>query len=306
MSYINSTHDNHYSPGESLHRLFENLIVWPFRNHAPSQPWESQVKYPNHGFRYDNEYHREVILEQGGTNFDVHFMGLTPEDKVLLYCVYYMPMHLFSSYHIFTNHLTPIGEKRVVFIDFGCGPLTSGIADWATARQCDITYIGIDNSRAMLNKAREINQDSRIHYAFIIPFYENENLYLIGDHQLRQQLLQLLDNIKLGDNGQTRLIFNFCYLLADETSKTLDIEYLSDVLIQIIKKYWNHKMDIVYQNPAPSKYHRKWEILKYKLSAVFSSQIPPPNITHFSYNRLTNGTRHPVSVYYDILRYEPI
>ena len=56
------------------------------------------------------------------------------------------------------NRLPPITEK-VVFIDFGCGPLTSGIAFWAFARQNEHHfYLGIDSSQTMLDKAREINQ----------------------------------------------------------------------------------------------------------------------------------------------------
>ena len=129
---------NKYTYSESLQRLFEDLVKQPFENHPTTSTWVHEV------INKDPEYHRKNILDQGRTNFDEQFNDLSPEDKVLLYCVYYMPMHLISSYHIFrvhnevfTTHLTSVSDK-VVFIDFGCGPLTSGIAFRPFVRETNI------------------------------------------------------------------------------------------------------------------------------------------------------------------------
>ena len=142
MSYIRCYDDNYYKPSENLQRLFEDLVVHPFGEHSWAQPWVDHVRST------DSEYHRGTILHRGRTNFNEPFNGLPPEDKVLIYCIYYLPMHLFSSYHVFTKYLTPISDK-VIFVDFGCGPLTSGIAFWALARQSEIIYLGIDSSSKM-------------------------------------------------------------------------------------------------------------------------------------------------------------
>ncbi len=148
MSYIRRHDGNYYTPSESLADLFKALVVKPFENpDLLTQAWIDHVR------NRDHEYHRETILERGRTNFDEPFEGLTPKEKVLIYCLHYMPMHLYSSYHIFTRHLAPISDK-VVFVDFGCGPLTSGIAFWAAfAGDRDITYLGIDSSRSIRHKA---------------------------------------------------------------------------------------------------------------------------------------------------------
>ncbi len=151
MSYIHCYNDDYYKPGENLRRLFENLVVRPFERHPRTQPWVEYVVNTNH------TYHREEILKRGRANFSEPYNELSSEDKVLLYCIYYLPMHLFSSYHVFSKHLASISDK-VVFIDFGCGPLTSGIAFWAFAQQSNITYLGIDNSEAMRYKAERINR----------------------------------------------------------------------------------------------------------------------------------------------------
>ncbi len=99
MSYIRCSNNHsspYYIPTENLRSLFKDLVVQPFENHQHTLSWINLVK------NRDFQYHREKILDHGRTNFDVPYAELSPQDKVSLYCVHYMPMHLFSSYHIFT------------------------------------------------------------------------------------------------------------------------------------------------------------------------------------------------------------
>ncbi|RKU13562.1 hypothetical protein C6502_04150 [Candidatus Poribacteria bacterium] len=279
---------NRYRFSESLQGLSEDLVKQPFENHPPTPAWEDQVR------DRDTYYHREIILDQGRANFDEPFNGLSPADQVLLYCVYYMPMHLVSSYHIsvhtrfFKNLVTSV-DNKVVFIDFGCGPLTSGIAFWAFTGRRNITYLGIDSSQAMCDKAKEINQYGPKRYRD--PFFSRFELM-----SYYTQLTGSLDNaITVAD--KTLIIFNFCYFLA---SRTLDINDLSDIMVQIVERYRNHNMCIVYQNPVSSSLSTNWRILKANLSR-FRSIITQSNIQQFRYYRLTDGFPHDVRVYYDIL-----
>ena len=295
MSYINCYNDNYYTPGENLSELFQELVIKPFESPDPlTQAWLDHVK--NRGF----EYHRKTILEQGRTNFNEHFRGLTSKEKVLIYCLYYMPMHLFSSYHIFTKYFPPVNDK-VLFIDFGCGPLTSGIAFWAAfAGHRDITYLGIDSSYDMCHKAQEINR-----YApHGNKFFTNGRCVL--DYNRLHQSLD--DYITIGD--QTQIVFNFCYFLA---SKTVDISDLSNCLAQIMEKYNQHKMFVIYQNPPipegynlqTSKFHKNWYFLKTQLSSIFQSQITQSNTEQFSYDSLVDGLPLTFDFYFDILSYDP-
>ncbi len=294
MSYIrcsNNHNSPYYIPTENLQGLLNDLVVQPFENHPRTTSWISLVK------NKDSNYHRVEILGRGQTNFSEWQEGLSPQDKVSLYCIYYMPMHLFSSYHIFTKHLTSI-SNRVVFIDFGCGPLTSGIAFWAYARQSDMIYLGIDSSLAMLNKAKEINRYGPNKNRD--PFFRNSQAV-----DSYHKLTSLLDYYIKKDDG-TQIIFNFCYFLA---SKTIGIGDLSECLTQIVKKYHQHKMCMVYQNPCPpesmpieeSYFHKNWVMLKQQLSAF---RITQSNVESFCYNRLTDGSRHNAEVYCDILSNE--
>lgn len=294
MSYIRCYDDNYYAPSESLSELFKELVVKPFEDPNPlPQAWVDHVR------NRDFKYHRETILEQGRTNFDESFEGLTSKEKVLIYCLHYMPMHLFSSYHIFTRYF-PLVNDKVVFVDFGCGPLTSGIAFWAAfARNRDITYLGIDSAKAMLDKAREINRHG--------PYRDRETFIKGQSMSNYNRLHEHLDNCITG-NDQTQIIFNFCYFLA---SKTLNVDDLSDCLTQIVAKYSQHKMCMIYQNPVISPdSHRNWRTLKGKFS-TFKSQVTQSD-EKFSCDwlRLQNGrliwwrTKRPIDVYFDILSNE--
>ena len=302
MSYIYCSHDNHYKPSKNLKNLFEELIIQPFERDLPTLA--EDVK--NNRIYYWEDIAR--ILKQGQSDFDETSYDKPsneyyfPKDKVSIYCVHHMPRHLFGCYHIFTNCLAPISEKdKVVFIDFGCGPLTSGIAFRAFAGQCDTTYLGIDSSQTMLNKAEAINTYGPNTYRE--PFFDK--IALIRDSD---SLPRLLDRyIEKGERAQ--IIFNFCYFFS---SPTLDIEDLSDVLIQIMTAYNQHKLCLIYQNPdhrsLPGarrlKLYGKWEELKNHLS-TFRSPVPQSNVETFSYCRLINGLRHnSAKVYYEILRWK--
>ena len=308
MSYINCYDNNYYVPSEGLRDLFVNLVVQPLEHGLPEIATDfREIRIPK------LNYQREVILEQGRADFDVPFedfdvpfedcdgLFLSQKEKVLLYCAHYMPMHLFSSYHIFKNRLSS-RSSNIVFIDFGCGPLTSGTAFWAAARQHNITYIGIDSSLTMRDKAREINQ----HGPYgpdrsSESFYKDDQLHLIPDYN---QLPGLLGRIEMGNLNATLIIFNFCYFLA---SKSLNIGDLSNVLIQIVERYSQHKMYVVHQNPTSSRLNENWKKLKDELAAFrFKSQTLKPNGEFFRYNQLINDKLHNPKVYYDILCAVPI
>lgn len=309
VSYINCYNDNYYMPSKSLTYLFQESVIQPFERDLPTLA--ADVK--NKKAYYWNDIAR--ILEQGQSNFDKTSFDIPsnshyfPEHKVSIYCVHYMPMHLFSSYHVFTNCLTSLSESdKIVYIDFGCGPLTSGVAFWAFAGWSDITYFGIDSSQTMLDKAKEINRYGA--YRYKEPFFDK--FELIHHHDDYDDLIKLLDKyIEKGDESQ--IVFNFCYFFA---SPILEINNLSDVLIRIMKEYNQHKVCLIYQNPdhrslygpPRSKLYGKWEKLKTNLS-VFRSQVTQSDLETFSYlrlinGRLINGSRHNnAEVYYETLCY---
>ena len=291
MPYIHHV-GNRYRFGENLSALFEDLVIRPFQNHASTSAWEAEVR------NKDLTYHREVILEQGRTDFSEAYNGLSPRDKVAIYCAHYMPMHLVSSYHIFRVHTRLLTthfkcrSDRVVFIDFGCGPMTSGIAFWAYARQDNVIYLGIDTSQAMLEKAKEINLYGPRRYR--TPFFNR--FEVISNYS---ELAELLERY-ISTNENTSIILNFCYFLA---SRTLDASNLSEVINQIIQRFSKNQIGVVYQNPDLSSLHANWEVLQTKFPK-FESRVIESNVQWFCYNNVITGLPHNARVYNDILCFE--
>lgn len=298
MPYINyvETDDNYnyYKPSDSLQNLFENKIITPLRGSLPRVTSNPNVIH---------DLAKTDVLGRGRTNFDKSYQDYTPEDKVLLYCVYYMPMHLYSSYHFYTRHIPLIGINNVVFIDFGCGPLTSGIAFWAAAGEHNVTYIGIDSAQTMLTKAREINRYG-YHPEFEVPFYPDVRFYLISDYN--HQLPPMLDNILMWNSGNTLIIFNFCYFLQSYSIDHSNLETLTSLVKDIVDKYSNHKIFVAYQDPEGETFKQKWYNFKSRFirhPSILSNFTWQDDISlmYVRYDRLILEGWHSTKVSYDML-----
>ena len=295
MSYIyNDAYEHtYYKPSDELQNLFQVQVIQPIRETRPDVASLYDPPPNIDGIRRLSEN----ILDRGTTKFneqstDVQYGVFTLEDKVLLYCVHYMPMHLFSTYHIFRNYLTSISHNAV-FIDFGCGPLTSGIALWAVTSQHNITYIGIDSSTAMCNKAKAINQHGPDRYSSS-PFFEN--VYLITNYE---DLPRLMDRIEMGSPSDTQIIFNFSYFLQSYTfSNPTNIENLGKIINLLTSQYEDNKICLVYQDPDVGAFQRRW----YDLKSFFNSTAQDvPKVTTLAYDRLIQNRKHyNVKASYDI------
>ena len=299
MQYIDlvslDNYTYYYSPSENLKRLFLDLVVRPLSESRPDVVTNPSII---HTLSQD-------VLKRGTTIFDESTSDYTPEDKVLLYCVYYMPMHLYSSYHFYTTQLTPmITSNNVIFVDFGCGPLTSGIAFWAAlvASKCFITYIGIDTSETMRTKAREFNQygfrPDHPEYTLGTQFYPDVRFYLISDYI--HDLTSVLEKTIMQSYGDTLIILNFSYFLQ---SRTLDIANLARVVSDFISQHGRYKFSIVYQDPRGNGFQRKWYQFKNLMAQntwVFNNLTwqDALNITPLKYDRLLLPGQHSPQVYY--------
>ena len=268
MQYINlvSTDNNtyYYSPSENLKRLFQDLVVKPLSESHPDV-----IVNPSMILSLSR-----TVLDRGRTDFDEFTGDYTPKDKVLFYCADYMPMPIYSSYHFYKTALIPlITSHNVIFVDFGCGPLTSGIAFWAASVESKrfITYIGIDTSETMRTKAGEINQcgPNPPDYRWAAQFYPDVRFYRISDYI--HQLTPVLERAIIQSYGDTLIIFNFCYFLQ---SRTLDIGNLARVVSNFVSQHDRYKFSIVYQDPIRDDFQKKWYEFKNQMAKnlwIFSS-----------------------------------
>ena len=302
IRYIGTDSSDHssYEPSNDLHSFFENTVITPFRESLPEEA--NIFEDYNNNSDYINGL-RISVLNRGSTNFDVSSSWrdkvYTPEHKVLLNGVFYMPMHLYSSYHLYNSVCKHVIEgEDVVFIDFGCGPLTSGIAFWAAAEQLnithtDITYIGFDISEKMLDMAKKINKcgpdgDHTSGESFIKgwPISEYDNI------------LDRLARIEMGNHDDTLIIFNFSYLLAEETFKG-EIRVLINVLQETVKENCNYEIWMVYQNVKG--FNRNWDKLKRDLPSINFTALGYPKVVPIKYKKLMQvGPPDTRDVFYDM------
>lgn len=248
-----------------IFNFFRLGINYPYTSHPYTKGWIKEV------LEQDEIYHREIILQRGKADFNTNFNSLMPDEKVTLYCNYYMQMHIVSGYHVFLQCKSILNKylannNKIVFIDFGCGSLTSGVAlSWyylvsqqhlLYRQKLNFNYLGIDSSKSMLNKAKGTSQYSELfeidkcYFQFLATIFDYESIYLFVNKHLT--------------NEQNLILLNFSYFFA---SDTLNVEYLYSLINKIIEVYGNdNEIVIAFQNPDNPQLNYKWNIFKENIS----------------------------------------
>lgn len=295
-----------YSLDSTLVTLMDEVVGKSYHKQQKHLAWQ-QVVLHQHG-----SYHRRNILQQGRADFSGSIQGLTPEQTVLLYCCQYLQMHLASSRYIFDtchsvcNGYPPFLNENSIFIDFGCGPLTSAIAlAWYSAQvgkpKPNVNYIGIERSQAMISKAKEFSKSSAL-------FSPNSQFHFIKDytdaHTLTHRIYQ-----HTTFSRDSWVILNFSYFFA---SPWLDSEKLAAVVNHLFKKFSSYRFCILFQNPPGLGLNRKW--LQFKNALIPSFQCLAGNsmdvynavkyneyLVDSLYQQQWNCSKPPIKLYYEVL-----
>jgi SAM-dependent methyltransferase len=291
---------NHLPDGIS--ECFKKFVQHPYNNHIQTVGWEKEILLKT------EDYHRETILEQGTTDFCVPFNELGTDEKVLLYCYQYMQMHVMSSYYVFKEHwdlfkdyvYTADTRERIktfpLFIDFGCGPLTSGLAFAHIQQEPKINfhYIGIDKAKSMLTKAEEFSKEFSSDENFLGCKFDFLESY--GN----DTLLSLMSKYRLLNHPSQLVILNFCYFFA---SKSLNVNELVITIKNILKKYNRTQVYIVFQNPniKDPKINGKWYEFKNYLPEFETLIDGPPSFPIDYYNTIKQNNLS-IKLYYALLR----
>ena len=119
----------------------------------------------------DNE-RIKVILEQGAADFDEKYcpsvMGEKEHYRADYYVHGYMDMHLKQNLTALKYCFKDKIPQPLLFVDFGCGPMTSGLAlaeilsKQTSDYKAQTTYFGIDASHYMVKKAKHINKKYKL------------------------------------------------------------------------------------------------------------------------------------------------
>ncbi len=244
---------------------------------------------------YDKMTVLNDILNRGKTKFDERYEGLEPSDKVLLYCYFNMKKHFFTSVAVFKKvwkslHQIFTNKKySPVFIDLGCGPLTSGLAiaelfQNETGEPLRMNYIGIDISNAMIEKAKEFSQSDLFHQETTFSFFKNWND--ITNEKLKELA---------GKNNP--FFLNASYLFANLSANVVD-----DLVIFVRKLVSEFKnVHFIFQNPDRVDRNENWE--RFKKQLHFEEINKEQKVEHVVYKTSRAVMREPgeEDVYYEIL-----
>jgi SAM-dependent methyltransferase len=247
---------------------------------------------------YDKMTVLNDILDRGKTKFDEKYEGLEPNDKVLLYCYFNMKKHFFTSIAVFKKIWKSLhqifADKKYspIFIDLGCGPLTSGLAlaelfQSETGEPLRINYIGIDISKAMIEKAKEFSQSDLFHNASTFSFFNSWN--------------DIPDEMAIELAGKNNPFFiNASYLFANLSVNI--VEDLANFVSNLIAKFKN--VHFIFQNPDRADRNESW--LHFKKQLKFKEINADQKVEHVIYKTSRAIMREPgeEDVYYEILSFK--
>lgn len=277
-----------YEPEQNFATTFDKIVIQPIKIDNRSQ-------YPQTLLGYDHDYIRMNVIEYGRTNFDQATLEHSSKDKVNLYCYYNMRKHYFSSLAIFNSFEDYFkaaftnSNNRITFIDFGCGPLTSGLAfqqSFASAPIFHFEYVGIDISNAMINKAKEFSEsglfspDSKFQFAIYLDEI-SENYW--------ESIFTLSNTV----------ILNFSYLFGNLSKD--DTEKVARKINAILDKYPLNKYILVFQNTSIEKRNRSYIIFKMLVPRLQSITEYPKTEKVIYRNALMSNFDKSEEVYYELL-----
>lgn len=194
------------------------------------------------------------ILGQGAADFDQKWVPNNPNEqphyRTELYVGTYMDMHLKQSMHALQTCLPLDVGYPLLFIDYGCGPMTAGLAlaDMLSRRTDDYrsktAYVGIDASQNMINKAKSINEQYQLF----------DQSCFIQSKRFEPDAMPAFSA-----KPQTAILM-LCFVLAPDTFKTDagdDVGAVVKTFADDWKDYVNrlgcHHIYIVYMNPKSQK-----------------------------------------------------
>lgn len=292
-----------YVVSDYLKNFLHEKVNLPFENKSlVTSSWRREILNPYKDRDYARIKDMRDIIEGGQADFDKEFKGITPKEKVLLYCYRNFEQHLVSQMYIFESHADILkqyvsNDDPAVFIDYGCGPMTSGIAlarcyaEFISTNgdPLKINYIGIDSSETMCEKADDFRKYPNL-------FHEDSKFEFIKEVYLPECLDKYISE-------KSTIFFNFSYFFA---SPTLVVEDLVLRIQHLSEKYPN-QMVILFQNPDSNdgRINGKWDHFKKSLTNFKSSLSGGSGgkkelICYMKNTEIPSRTPRDTHLYYDI------
>ena len=246
--YTKNVTRNRLEPSDCIRALFRDFNYAYFNHPKIDDPGDNL-------WGYSRKQILDDVLVRGRGDFTKPYGKITDDDKVLLYCYFNLKKHFFTSYAVFQIVLKSLEkiftsqEYTPVFMDLGCGPMTSGLAladliHTNTGHGIDFSYIGVDISDAMIKKAQSFCGLDVFGPTATFTFVNNWNQ--ISHTQL---------NELAGKNNP--IIFNASYLFA---STSIDSKDLARYVSGVSQNFTN--VFFIFQNPNRDDRNVRYEVFK--------------------------------------------
>lgn len=278
--FIELIADKVYAPTAIIQRVFQDLII-------------DHINKAGYLQKYSSDEIRADILNYGRADFAEPYQDLSPYDRVQLYCYFNMRKHFFTTYAVYEKMFATLNsnvyqkDRNLVFIDFGCGSLTSGLALASLFYDNEyepitMQYIGIDIAESMLEKAKEFTETELFNPNSEFHFYSSWDL--VPDATVEEIT-----------ESNSFVIFNASYLFA---SGSLDEKSLASFVNKIISRLQN-KAYFVFQNPDRADRNQKYKRFKNEVA----HKVEASDTQKIYYKNNANSTFEPSSevVNYEIL-----
>lgn len=204
---------------------------------------------------------QKKILKQGAADFDQKYYPNDAHEKAHYRTDFYVSDSGYMDMHIKQN-LQAIREsfkdgipESLLFVDFGCGPMTSGLAlaevlfKQTPNYKTHTSYFGIDASRNMVAKANYINERHRL--------FAPERFKVVQGTQFDSTMIP-----QSFSNSQDMVLF-LSFVLAPQTYQADNIGKLAEGWKQHIENQLECKQTkIVYLNPLDAFFHSNWYVFK--------------------------------------------
>ncbi|WP_375416096.1 class I SAM-dependent methyltransferase [uncultured Hymenobacter sp.] len=289
-------------PADAATVLFPTAFIQDiFRRHILN-PVNQDPRTRGHAapLGYSSADIRAHILEYGKADFAVECRTVSPPaapaDRVLLYCYYNLRKHFFTSRYVFGQlidslpSLLATSGSHPVFLDLGCGPMTSALAlaDLYGERfnqPLPIRYVGVDIAQAMLDKART---------------FETSGLFADGSHftyftRWADALGTLVEQIQVTNP----VIINASYLFA---SSSLNPMNLAVFVHELRRQCPVAKMYFLFQNPNRTDRNAKYYAWRQEISFAHSLVHTTQSVY---YQTSSFGTPSEEEVTYELLAFQP-
>lgn len=285
--------ENVYLPNEHFKSVFEQIVINPLRQDSRTPQNENWYKKV---LGNDSDFNRMNLIGYGRSDFNQESMfGYSLPERVNLYCYYNMRKHYFSSvaifksFHDYFKTTFTNSNNRITFIDFGCGPLTSGLAfqqSFVSIPNFHFDYVGIDISIAMLNKAIEFSESGLFSHDTKLQFVKSIN-------EISEDYWESVFTLS------NTVILNFSYLFGNLSKN--DTEKLAIKINALLDKYKLNKFVLVFQNSSMEKRNRSYVIFK-KLVPRLKSVTERPKTEIVVYrNAIMSNFDKSETVYYELL-----